>query len=125
MTTNLIQSDSRNIYEGYLNTYQSTSNEDLKAIERYFVGEYWAKINRPSIESAGLDPFLLKEAYLKTLDRRGMARPDSGRFVEESEAVLDAPFWETGMNPVTMTKIHETYDWVEDGNKSVDYGYKY
>lgn len=47
------------------------------------------------------------------------------KFVPDSEAKLDAPFWETGVNPVTMTKIHDTYDWVEDDNKTVDYNYQF
>ena len=47
------------------------------------------------------------------------------KFVPESEAKIDAPFWETGVNPVTMTKIHDTYDWVEDENKTVNYNYQF
>lgn len=120
MTANLIQSDSRNIYEGYLKSYESTNDESLISIMYRFTGDFWKNTNRPSIESAGLDPFLLKEAYLKTLDRRGIERPNANRFVEETEAITDQPFWESGANPVTMTRIHEMP--VED---AMVYDYEY
>ena len=47
------------------------------------------------------------------------------KFVKDTEAKTDKPFWETGVNPVTMTKIHDTYDWVDDIENSVDYKYEY
>lgn len=47
------------------------------------------------------------------------------KFVQDSEAVTNAPFWETGVNPVTMTKIHDTYDWTEDEKNTVDYNYQF
>ena len=113
-------------YEGYLASYIANgSKETLEEVAHRFTGDYWLKVNIPSIESANLDPYALKEAYLKACDFFGVERPTGGRFVEESEAVLDKPFWETGVNPVTMTKVHDTYDWTEDVNNSVDYGYKY
>lgn len=93
-------------YEGYLASYIANgSKETLEEVAHRFTGDYWLKVNVPSIESANLDPYALKEAYLKACDFFGVERPKTERFVEESEANLDAPFWETGVNPVTMTKV--------------------
>lgn len=111
-------------YEDFLAIYIAKGVESLEGIGHRFVGEFWLKTNKPSIQSADLDPYALKEAYLKACDHFGVERPDSGRFVEDSEAKLDAPFWETGVNPVTMTKIHETNDYIEDADV-VDYNYTF
>ena len=113
-------------YEGYLASYIANgSKETLEEVAHRFTGDYWLKVNVPSIESANLDPYALKEAYLKACDFFGVERPDSGRFVEESESNLDAPFWETGVNPMTMTKVENYSAVLEPEDTFVDYNYTF
>ena len=113
-------------YEGYLASYIGNSTkESLEEVKHRFEGDFWINVNIPSIVDANLDPYALKEAYLKACDFHGVERPNGGRFVEETEAKLYAPFWETGVNPLTMTKVHDTYDWVEDEKNTVDYSYEF
>ena len=111
-------------YEGFLATYIANGPEAVSEVGFRFTGDQW-KLGKAQMINADLDPYAMKEAYLKACDFFGIERPDSGRFVEESEAKLDAPFWETGVNPVTMTKIHDTYDWTEDEKNTVDYNYQF
>ena len=90
-------------YEGYLATYISKGAEAVEEVKYRFEGDQW-KLGKAQMLNAGLDPFALKEAFLKACDFFGIERP-LGYLVEESETNLDAPFWETGVNPVTMTKV--------------------
>lgn len=121
---NSVLTNSRIEFEGHLKAYKKLSNDELIALKPRFTGDEW-KLNRASLERANLCPFALKEAFLKALDARFMKRPDCGRFVEDTEAFTGAAFWKSPVNPMTMTKIHDNYDWTEDTSKSVDYGYKY
>ena len=115
---------SRIEFEEHLNSYKNCTNEELMALRPRFSGDQW-KLNKASLQRANLCPFALKEAFLKALDYRGIERPDCGRFVPESEAFTGDAFWKTPANPVTGTKIHDTYDWVEDENNTVDYNYQF
>ena len=112
-------------YERYLATYIAEGPEALEGIGYRFEGEFWTGTNAPSIESADLDAYALKEAYLKACDFFGVERPKTERFVEESEANLDAPFWETGVNPVTMTKVENYSAVLEPEDTFVDYNYTF
>lgn len=123
MNTSVL-TNSRIEFEGHLNAYKNCTNEELMALRPRFTGDQW-KLNKASLQRANLCPFALKEAFLKALDYRGINRPDCGRFVEESEAYTEAAFWKTPANPVTMTKIHDNYDWIEDEKNTVNYNYQF
>ena len=112
-------------YEGYLANYIANGKEAVEEIKHRFEGDYWLKVNRPSIESADLDPCALKEAYLKACDFFGIERPKTQRFADETDAKLDAPFWETGVNPVTMTKVENYSAVLEPEDTFVDYNYTF
>ena len=116
--------NSRTQFESHLEGYKKLSNDELIALKPRFSGDEW-KLNKASLQRADLCPFALKEAFLKALDLRFMKRPDCGRFVPESESFTGRAFWKSPVNPVTMTKIHETYDWVEDEKNTVDYNYQF
>lgn len=47
------------------------------------------------------------------------------KFVPESEAVTDKPFWESGVNPVTMTKVESYSAVIEPEDTFVDYNYTF
>lgn len=112
-------------YEGYLASYIANgSKESLEEVAHRFTGDYWLKVNIPSIESANLDPYALKEAYLKACDFFGVERP-SVNSLQETEVTDRKDFWNTELNPVTMTKV-ESYAFAEIADDTfIDYDYAF
>ena len=45
------------------------------------------------------------------------------KYVPNSEAVTNKPFWESGVNPITMTRT--VSDWGNDDDKATVYDYEY
>lgn len=114
----------RQEYEFYLAQYISGGKGVVSSVRNRFTGDQW-KLGKQSMISADLDPYAMKEAYLKACDFFGIERPKTERFVEESEAKLDAPFWETGVNPMTMTKVENYSAFLEPEDTFVDYNYTF
>ena len=112
-------------YEGYLASYIAQGAECLEGLDYRFSGDYWLNVNRPSIESANLDPYALKEAYLKACDFYGVERPATNQSVEESSARVDEPFWETGVNPITGHKEEALCNVVVPEETVTDYNYQF
>ena len=45
------------------------------------------------------------------------------KYVPNSEAATNKPFWESGVNPITMTRT--VSDWGNDDDKATVYDYEY
>lgn len=112
-------------YEGYLASYiANSSKESLEEVGHRFTGDYWLKINIARMESANIDPYALKEAYLKACDFFGAKRPSVNN-LQETEVTDRKDFWNTELNPVTMTKV-ESYAFAEIADDTlIDYDYTF
>ena len=112
----------RQQYEGFLAQYIQQGKGVVASVKNQF-GKNWPEF-KAQLDACSLDPYAMKEAYLKACDFFGIERPSVNN-LQETEVTDRKDFWNTELNPVTMTKV-ESYAFAEIADDTlIDYDYTF